>query len=337
MMPGGAPPPPPLARGERVRSSLDSLPRDVLFAICGALPAHDVVSSLGCCCRELHHSTASDSLWRQLLHATYQPVIAQAFGGQLPPPRCGLSWRAHFFDFASTWMLRAKEHGRTILTISGHVYDATDYVEDHPGMPSFLLSAAGTDATAVFGLAGHSANARRILARFAAPELDAFQPGRRGERSAGRCGAASSEAAESDAATVSTFPRGGELDSLADDERDGRPAWRHALRVLLALARSPQGRRQILSSAGQLLQAAAVDVERAGRDPRAGEAIQRHLPVVWRLSCAECGALARMLTQPAEPEAAAPPQGRAGRSASGRGAFKEHVDDAFEAALIYAR
>jgi len=202
-------------------------------------------------------------------------------------------------------MLRAKESGRVIMSIAGHVYDATDYVDDHPGLPAFLLSAAGTDATAAFKLAGHSANARSILRRFAVPALDAFLPPHC-RRTAG----ATSHGRENGGGGEGH----GEGDLMAE-ALSATELWRTTLGVLdvlRVLTRRAEGRRLLRHALSNLLHAAVVDMERAGREPtakgedsiltlsedaewRGGAGIQRFLPVVWRLACVELSTHARML------------------------------------------
>ena len=288
--------------GRGLPCPLLALPRDALLSVCCALDSADI-TRLGLACHELAQITTCDDLWQLIMLQRFAPVIDLAFDGACPHPRRGVSsWRAHFLEFSHTWMLRAKQDcGRVILAVSGKVYDATEYVDEHPGMPAFLLSAAGTDATSAFYLAGHSRNAHRILRQFAVPALDAFQP-RRGGRASPGAQSAKGRTRSCD-------------DSLADDDaRDARAragkglgpsdarselvSWRDVISTLHVLARSPQGRRQLWSTAGNLLNAAVVDMERVGRDPIDSAeigSIQRFLPVVWRLSCDECAALARLL------------------------------------------
>lgn len=52
------------------------------------------------------------------------------------------------------------------IVIWNHVYDITDYQEDHPGGKEFLLENAGTDATTAYEDIGHSTDAREILENF---------------------------------------------------------------------------------------------------------------------------------------------------------------------------
>jgi len=49
------------------------------------------------------------------------------------------------------------------MIIHGLVYDATKFLEDHPGGPEILLQNAGTDATNEFEQVFHSAQARTQL------------------------------------------------------------------------------------------------------------------------------------------------------------------------------
>ncbi|KAF2124577.1 hypothetical protein P153DRAFT_350764 [Dothidotthia symphoricarpi CBS 119687] len=49
------------------------------------------------------------------------------------------------------------------IAVWNHVYDVTDYQEDHPGGKEFLLENAGTDATTAYEDIGHSTDAREIL------------------------------------------------------------------------------------------------------------------------------------------------------------------------------
>jgi cytochrome-b5 reductase len=62
----------------------------------------------------------------------------------------------------------AKHTSKTDLwvTLWNHVYDVTDYQEDHPGGKEFLLENAGTDATTAYEDIGHSTDAREILENF---------------------------------------------------------------------------------------------------------------------------------------------------------------------------
>ena len=52
------------------------------------------------------------------------------------------------------------------IVVWNHVYDVTDYQEDHPGGKEFLLENAGADATTAYEDIGHSTDAREILENF---------------------------------------------------------------------------------------------------------------------------------------------------------------------------
>ncbi|XP_043851196.1 cytochrome b5 type B-like [Dromiciops gliroides] len=57
------------------------------------------------------------------------------------------------------------------LVIHGRVYNITGFLGEHPGGEQVLLEQAGRDATDSFEAAGHSADAREMLAQFCLGEL----------------------------------------------------------------------------------------------------------------------------------------------------------------------
>ena len=60
-----------------------------------------------------------------------------------------------------------KSEANTIwLAIHGLVYDVTPFVDHHPGGPSVLQAASGTDATAAFDAVDHSEWARNQMKEF---------------------------------------------------------------------------------------------------------------------------------------------------------------------------
>ena len=148
------------------RSSLVSLPLDALVSILCHLSAEEVFPA-ALCCRSLHAAAVTDDLWRHRLERDFEVVIARIFAGACPPPTPSVSFRTHYFGFPASWMYHARHIGRVILEIDGIIYDVTKYVHQHPGEAELLLAAAGTDASEVFASIGHTANARKILGRFA--------------------------------------------------------------------------------------------------------------------------------------------------------------------------
>ena len=209
-------------------------------------------------------------------------------------PESNMPWRLHYLDFGRTWMLRAKEVGRAVFTIHDHVYDATEYLHWHPGSSEFLLAAAGTDATELFELAGHSQNARRILKRFATPHLDPIQPsllvhGTRLVRSAHR--------GSEQLSPCGVLPAQGKCSAIRISSPPTTPkklnpslCWcfsnrMQAQRAHLVAAQEqspsimlllwylffdPAGRRQLVHLLGKLLSAGFADLERSGREPFTG-------------------------------------------------------------------
>ncbi|XP_036601366.1 cytochrome b5-like [Trichosurus vulpecula] len=70
------------------------------------------------------------------------------------------------------------------LVIHGRVYDITGFLDEHPGGRKVLMEKAGQDATDGFEAAGHSADAREMLAQFCLGELRPSEPrGKGGENS----------------------------------------------------------------------------------------------------------------------------------------------------------
>lgn len=273
----------------------DALPLDVLLKVMLEL-SDDLaaIGALGATATSLNAVAHSDDLWRSLLSKSYGSVIAIAFGGKLPLPPPRHSWRAHYFAFARTWPMKAKElHGRVILRIHNKVYDATSFVDDHPGSPMFLLATAGTEAADAFSLAGHSENARRILSAFAVPALDPFWPTSPQQHPP----PAWQPASHHHTSTTARTHR-----DPAPTRREGRVG----VRVLAALILHRKGWAPLADALSALASAAATDLERLGRDPvtqasdpTAGGAeedeatataaavgkrgIQRLLPVTWHL------------------------------------------------------
>ncbi|KAE8727360.1 Cytochrome b5 [Hibiscus syriacus] len=58
------------------------------------------------------------------------------------------------------------------LIISGKVYDATPFMEDHPGGDEIVLSATGEDATNDFEDVGHCDSARELMGNYYIGEID---------------------------------------------------------------------------------------------------------------------------------------------------------------------
>ena len=303
----------PSSNGEVVRRvRLTSLPEDVLVRVLLYLPPGEVVDRLGRTCYSLYALAACDGLWQAMFCMHYDMILTQVFGDMCPPPLSrSISWRSHFFSFPSMWMLRAKAEGRVVFTIAGHVYDATGYVDDHPGGADFLRSASGSDATEVFQLAGHSTNARRILRDCARPELDAYRP-----CASDRSGGHGDGISDGGDAPVRDCMRC-KADASSPLNRSISGRLQSGIGVLSVLLRCAQGRRKLLDCAISLVSAGVVDLERTGRDPvgrgfessdAAGakqdtdrEGIQRLLPVQWHLACTELTSLSTVLRAPPAP------------------------------------
>lgn len=58
------------------------------------------------------------------------------------------------------------------VIIDGKVYDVTTYLDEHPGGDYVLLGATGRDSTEDFEDAGHSSDARKLMADYFIGEID---------------------------------------------------------------------------------------------------------------------------------------------------------------------
>lgn len=66
-----------------------------------------------------------------------------------------------------------EESGLAIWTvIHNRVYDVTAFLQEHPGGEAVLVENSGLDSTEQFEDAGHSSDAREMLAEFLVGELD---------------------------------------------------------------------------------------------------------------------------------------------------------------------
>lgn len=57
---------------------------------------------------------------------------------------------------------------RALIAVAGLAHDMTDFIDEHPGGKTFIASAIGQDATAIFngGVYDHSNAARNLLAKY---------------------------------------------------------------------------------------------------------------------------------------------------------------------------
>lgn len=262
--------------------TLDALPPDIIHCIfLHITPAATILSRIAPVSHALHAVATSDGLWQILMAARYRRLLDALFEGGMPTPQPPLSWREHFFDFSETFMQHAKRFGRCVLVIDGVVYDATNYVDQHPGDIEVLIAAAGHDATATYNAIGHSMNARRLLGTLAVGKRAALVPTadtalwrrRRRRRSA------STSATQGDAAVD------------ADDDRDAPPSWRRYGTALLASLRSERGRAALKKLARLGLTAIVHDLTEGRPDFR------RVTPAVWHLVSSELLLLAHELPE----------------------------------------
>lgn len=76
------------------------------------------------------------------------------------------SMKDFYFTFTETWLnytiAGCNTDEKCLIGLHGHVFDISNFVEDHPGSTETLLLQAGRDATVFFESMGHSLNARKL-------------------------------------------------------------------------------------------------------------------------------------------------------------------------------
>ena len=84
------------------------------------------------------------------------------------------SMKEFYFSFAESWLnytiagcnsprsSSTTDDKKCLIGLHGHVFDITNFVEDHPGSTETLLLQAGRDATVFFESMGHSLGARKL-------------------------------------------------------------------------------------------------------------------------------------------------------------------------------
>mmetsp|Transcript_10174 Transcript_10174/g.22037 ORF Transcript_10174/g.22037 Transcript_10174/m.22037 type:complete len:643 (-) Transcript_10174:67-1995(-) len=76
------------------------------------------------------------------------------------------SIKEFYFTFTETWLnytiAGCNSTDKCLIGLHGHVFDITNFVEEHPGSTETLLLQAGRDATVFFESMGHSLGARKL-------------------------------------------------------------------------------------------------------------------------------------------------------------------------------
>uniref|UniRef100_A0A7S3SU40 Cytochrome b5 heme-binding domain-containing protein n=1 Tax=Emiliania huxleyi TaxID=2903 RepID=A0A7S3SU40_EMIHU len=143
--------------------SLLSLTDDCFASVLENVSAPELLV-LGAVCRHLRAALDDGAHWEGAFRRRFEPVARLLFRGEMPLPpvrqlpargRGGACWRLHYRSFRRSWM-EPGGHGRLLLCIHGRVYDATEYMLEHPGDPNVLRASAGRDATQAFKHVGLS-------------------------------------------------------------------------------------------------------------------------------------------------------------------------------------
>lgn len=103
---------------------LTSLPDEVILSIAGHCPESDLLELSGACrhLRALLDGTSAPTLWEPLIRARHADCIDALFGGKVPPPLAGTSWKCHAFEFDRTWLELARQRhpGRVLLRMTSN-------------------------------------------------------------------------------------------------------------------------------------------------------------------------------------------------------------------------
>lgn len=150
-----------------------NLPQELCDLILDNCPTSSLIV-LATTCRGLQLVVDADERWRAMATRRFT-----AIRGLLSSPEHSFamehglgSAKERYFTLSDTWLTLAAERGMSLVTIHGHVYDITSFIDEHPGGQSLLLAAAGGDATRAWEYVEHSEHACRILRAYARPDLD---------------------------------------------------------------------------------------------------------------------------------------------------------------------
>jgi hypothetical protein len=149
------------------------LPCELLEAVLDLSPTRSLIA-LAPTCREILARVDDEARWRRKSLARFGPIFA-ALG-----PACALPSvldKAAYFEMNVRYLARAAAAGLVLLKIDGRVYDATVWMEEHPGGAELVKAAAGGDATKAWRYVEHSAHAWRLLRSLARPDLELVPEG----------------------------------------------------------------------------------------------------------------------------------------------------------------
>jgi len=96
---------------------------------------------------------------------------------QRQEPQQVMTMKEFYFTFSQCWinytLAGQSTYDNCLVGLHGHVFDITDFLEEHPGSPETLLvNGGGRDATKYFEDLGHSVSARKMAGRSLCVVLD---------------------------------------------------------------------------------------------------------------------------------------------------------------------
>lgn len=126
--------------------------------------------------RRQHHSPKAGKVFHHMVsildseHAKQLPVDNMMEASALIHPTS--SMKEFYFTFTETWLnytiAGCNSTEKCLIGLHGHVFDISNFVEEHPGSSETLLLQAGGDATVFFESMGHSMGARKLALRMCA-------------------------------------------------------------------------------------------------------------------------------------------------------------------------
>jgi hypothetical protein len=152
----------------------NQLPPDSHVHIASFLHPKDV-TSLACVSKSyrevVDRGDTSNAIWKTLWERDYAWIVQNWIVGQIAlkrsnPPSSFVVDKEFYFAFGKcyiNYVLAGQNTQESCLVgLHSHIYDITNFLDDHPGSPDTLMVHAGSDCTTFFEDMGHSMIARRL-------------------------------------------------------------------------------------------------------------------------------------------------------------------------------
>lgn len=184
----------------------EGLPTDATVHILSFLHPKDVLA-LACVSHQVRYTVEDESseistaLWKTLWYRDYawiveswdigQEAVKRSFQMSGSDERVGVTFgdvlftKLFYFRFGLSYLNYVLAGQctpkRCLVGLGGHIYDLTDFLDQHPGSPETVIVHAGRDASAVFESTRHSVSARKLAQKLCVA-VDMSQTGGTGVR-----------------------------------------------------------------------------------------------------------------------------------------------------------